>query len=251
MSILTVRASSHFPYFNFIFTSVSELQWGMRYFLFTFPLFKVFRLSSVLTVSFRNSSLEADRQHWLAFALLSSSGFIFRTCESCQFIPKAWKIWEEKKLIYGRVLIIFQSLFKAQYLPTSHSSLILESKYLFQLLSFQQDIHINMMLFFCVKSNKTAEIAFGNILLGTFLFWILPPNVYFFTKVSQNNFIKYCLQMYQKLPKMLHEWTIDPLHESEMEFVWKAQFLLQSHNVTKNSNILFPVWIKFSVTGTC
>lgn len=33
----------------------------------------------------------------LLLQLLSSSSFIFRTCESCQFIPKAWKRWEEKK----------------------------------------------------------------------------------------------------------------------------------------------------------
>lgn len=98
MSILTVRASHHFLFFNFIFISVSEPHWGR---------FSALVLTHLLCLKYPDwiqcslhhlqSSLEADRHHWLAFTVLSSSGFIFRTCESCQFIPKAWKRWEEKK----------------------------------------------------------------------------------------------------------------------------------------------------------
>lgn len=38
--------------------------------------------------------------------------------------------------------------------------------------------------------------------------------------------------MYQKRPKKLPEWTIHQLHESEMEFVQKVQFLLLQLSLT-------------------
>lgn len=63
VSIATVRPSDYFPRFNFICTSVSEPDLGLKSFppLFCLThfccLFKVSRMSSVLAVSFTDSSL--------------------------------------------------------------------------------------------------------------------------------------------------------------------------------------------------